>query len=126
MSQFFNFLGVGAIATAVHYIFLLILVEVFGFNVVLSSGLGAFAGAVTSYILNRKHTFNSTLPHSSTMPKFFAVAGLAVIMNVILMKLFTSFFNLPYFLAQVITTGLLIILTFGLNKLWSFNDKVRD
>lgn len=122
MNQFINFIGAGAIATALHYSVLLILVEIFGFNVVLSSGIGALVGGITSYILNRRFTFHSNLPHSKTLPKFFVVAGFAVLLNIALMQLFTVTFSTPYLFAQILTTGLLIVVTFGLNKLWSFKE----
>ncbi|MEM9277373.1 MAG: GtrA family protein [Pseudomonadota bacterium] len=122
MRQFINFLGAGAIATAVHYIILLGLVEFFMVAAVPASGAGALAGAFVSYALNRKYTFSTALPHSKSMPRFFAVAALAVISNVLLMKLYVDVLGIPYLLAQIITTIMLIAITFGLNKVWSFRD----
>ena len=120
LHQFVSFLGVGAIATACHYIVLLFLVEGAGMGPVSASAVGAFCGAVVSYLLNRKYTFQSQAAHRRTAPRFFLVAGLALVGNVLLMALFAGIWQWPYFLAQVVTTILLILVTFGLNKLWSF------
>jgi len=120
--QFTAFIGVGAIATAAHYAILLLLVEGFDVGPVIASSVGAFFGAVVSYILNRDMTFQSDLPHKTAAPKFFVVAGLAFTANLLLMAFFTLQVGLSYPIAQVITTGLIIIITFGLNKYWSFAD----
>ena len=125
LKQVISFLGVGVIATLSHYALLIALVEVFNVDAVVGSVAGAALGAFVSYILNRNYTFNSDLPHSTTMPKFFAVAGLAMVSNFALMKIFVEYLLLPYLVAQVITTVILIAITFGLNKIWSFRDPAR-
>jgi len=118
--QFTTFAGVGVIATAVHYAILFALVEGFGSGPVAASSVGAFFGGVTSYFLNKSLTFQSDAPHQKAAPKFFVVASLAFAANLILMALFTLQLDLYYPIAQIITTGLVIIITFGLNKYWSF------
>ena len=120
--QFLSFLGAGAIATTCHYAVLVALVEVANVVPVSASALGALTGAAISYYLNRNFTFHSKADHRKTAPKFFAVALLAIVINTALMVVFTIWLLIPYFLAQVLTTGLLIIITFGLNKLWSFKE----
>jgi len=120
--QFISFLGVGVIATTVHYAILIFLVEGVEVGAVTSSSVGAFFGGVTSYILNRRMTFKSDIPHKTAAPKFFIVAVLAFSTNLMLMTLFTLQLGWPYLIAQVITTILIIAITFGLNKYWSFAD----
>ena len=122
LEQFISFLGVGAIATACHYLLLILLVEVLSVRVLIASTLGALLGAIVSYILNRKMTFQSEIAHQTALPKFLSVAAFALIMNWLLMKFFTEITLLPYLIAQCITTILLIIITFGLNKIWSFKE----
>lgn len=120
LHQFISFFGVGAIATACHYALLFTLVEGAKAAPVWASLCGAVLGAIISYALNRLYTFQSTAQHRKTAPKFFLVAGLAVVLNTALMSILTLWVGLPYPVAQVLTTGLLIIVTFGLNKAWSF------
>ncbi len=122
MRQFITFLGAGAIATSGHYAVLLFLVEIGHVLPVMASMVGAVTGAVISYYLNRNYTFQSQADHSKTAPKFFVVAALAIVFNTALMAAFTIWLRFPYFLAQALTTCLLIIITFGVNKLWSFKE----
>ena len=120
--EFVSFLGVGVIATACHYILLICLVEFFGFGILIASTAGAVLGGFISYLLNYKITFQSGLAHTVALPKFVSVATFAIFMNWVLMKLLTQIFLLQYLLAQILTTVLLISITFGLNKIWSFKE----
>ncbi|MBA4782637.1 MAG: GtrA family protein [Rhizobiales bacterium] len=114
------FLVVGLVATGSHYAVLIFLVEAMQVAAVPASAAGAFLGAVVSYFLNRKLTFRSNRAHRAAMPRFFTVAALSLATNTGLMALFTGPLGIAYLPAQVVTTGFLIILTFGLNKLWTF------
>lgn len=114
------FLVVGLVATGSHYAVLIFLVEAMQIAAVPASAAGAFLGAVVSYFLNRKLTFRSNRAHRAAMPRFFTVAALSLATNTGLMAFFTGPLGIAYLPAQMVTTGFLIILTFGLNKLWTF------
>ncbi|MEO1066893.1 MAG: GtrA family protein [Pseudomonadota bacterium] len=120
ISQFASFLAVGAVATLSHYVVLIAGVEGLAMSPVSASGLGAFVGAIVSYGLNRTLTFHSDRAHIEALPRFMTVALLALVANMSLMALLTGPAGLPYLLAQVIVTALLITITFGLNKIWTF------
>ncbi|MBT8154360.1 GtrA family protein [Epibacterium ulvae] len=122
LRQFITFFGVGAIATACHYVVLFALVEGAEVLPVKASLCGGLVGAIVSYALNRTYTFQSTSQHRKTAPKFFLIAGLAVVLNTALMGVLTLSAGLPYPVAQVLTTAALIVVTFGLNRVWSFRD----
>lgn len=118
--QFLRFLGVGGVATLCHYAMLIGLVELGLTSPIAASGIGAVVGAVVSYALNRRVTFRSDAALRQTAPRFFTVALLAVVCNTGLMALFVAGIGVPYLPAQVVTTGLIVILTFGANKFWTF------
>lgn len=98
------------------------MVELGGYDPVIASTAGAFAGAILSYGLNRRLTFQSSRAHKAALPRFFAVAALALIVNGALMASFTAGFALAYLPAQIITTVLIIFLTFNANKMWTFKS----
>ncbi len=122
INQFTSFLSVGAIATICHYLLLIMLVEVFSVRVLIASTAGAILGGIINYVLNRKMTFQSNIAHKTVVPKFIIVALFAIVMNGLLMKFFTEIVFIPYIIAQCITTVMLITITFGLNKVWSFKE----
>ncbi|WP_282094935.1 GtrA family protein [Epibacterium ulvae] len=122
LRQLITFFGVGAIATTCHYAVLFALVEGAKVLPITASLCGALFGAIVSYVLNRTYTFQSTAQHRKTAPKFFVIAGLSVVLNTVLMGILTLSVGLPYPVAQVLTTGVLIVVTFSLNKVWSFRE----
>ena len=123
--EFTSFLIVGVVATACHYVLLILLVEGFGAAPVPASAAGAFLGAIVSYVLNRRLTFRSKRKHTITVPRFFTVAAISLATNTALMALLTGPLGWNYLIAQIITTITLILITFGANKLWTFGtDKV--
>jgi 4-amino-4-deoxy-L-arabinose transferase-like glycosyltransferase len=116
--NFMAFALVGVIGTAAHYSLLYFLVEHYSFNPVWASGWGALLGLMVNYVLNYKLTFNSTQPHRQTFPKFASIALLGLGLNLGLMSVLTA--HLYYLIAQVITTGVVLIWNFFANRLWTF------
>lgn len=123
--EFASFLIVGVAATACHYVLMILLVEAFAVAPVPASAAGAFLGALVSYGLNRRLTFRSDRKHTIAAPRFFTVAAFSLGINTALMVLLTGSLGLDYLIAQIMTTVLLILITFGANKLWTFGDN-RD
>jgi putative flippase GtrA len=124
--RFVKFAGVGAIGTAGHYITLFLLVHVVALDAVIASSAGFLVGAIINYVLNYKFTFRSRQSHSSTAPKFFAIALGGFFLNGAAMALFVNKIGLYYLLAQVITTGLILIWTFLANHYWTFGETTRN
>jgi len=120
LRQGITFLGVGVVATLCHYVVLVALVEISLLAVVPASAVGAFVGAVVGYRLNYRLAFNSNAPHRETAPRYLIVAAIALGMNTVLMAILHGKFGLPYLIAQIITTGIVFILTFTANRMWTF------
>jgi putative flippase GtrA len=120
IKQISSFLGVGVIAAIVHYGLLVTLVEAGGLQPVPSALCGFTAGGIVSYGLNRRHTFVSERPHDEASWRFALVASVAFVLTYLFMRLFHEIGHLPYLVAQGITTGVVMIWTFGANRLWTF------
>ncbi len=115
----------GAIATTFHYLILLLLVEAFGVMPWIATGVGAICGAIIAYIGNRKFTFASQIPTNSTsnyktLARFLIIAALGAALNILLMWLMTHYLNFYYFAAQIIATIIVLIVTYHLNRHWTF------
>lgn len=113
----------GAAGTAVHYIVLVGLVQVAQTDAVLASSAGFVPGAVINYLLNYRFTFRSTQDHRVAMPRFFALAAVGMGLNSLLMAALTHGIGFHYLVAQVISTGLVLLANFAGNRLWTFKEK---
>ncbi|WP_322061738.1 GtrA family protein [Paraburkholderia sp. J63] len=114
---------VGAIGTGAQYAVLIAMVRSGYASPALSSMAGATIGAIVNYALNRRITFRSHSHPLSTAPKFAMIALLGVLMNGVCMKLFMAIPGLNYLIAQLVTTALVLGLTYLLNSTWTFNEQ---
>jgi len=80
-AQFAIFAGVGALATAVQYLILVVLVQLVGLQPAMASSVGFVFGAAVNYALNRRITFRSREPHVVAVPKFAVVASAGLLLN---------------------------------------------
>jgi putative flippase GtrA len=117
------FLAVGGTATAVHFVILALLVQSGALAPVPASCLGALAGAVVSYVLNRRYTFRSDRRHQEALPRFLLLAAAAFILNAVLLAAILAVLPVHYLVAQAITTACVIVLTFGGGRLWVFAER---
>ena len=118
--QISAFVIVGVIAATAHYGALIALVELFGWTPVPATLIGYLCGGITSYILNRRHTFVSDRTHREAIWRFIAVATTGFFATWGLMIIFVEKAEVPYLLAQVVTTGIVMLWSFLGNKLWTF------
>jgi putative flippase GtrA len=123
LAQFILFTAIGAVGTAGHYATLIMLVELIHLDPTFSSFLGAIVGAVINYLLNYKYTFRSSKPHHIAASKFMLIAAIGAGINTLLMYTFIHIAGIYYLLALIITTLLVLIWNFLLNKMWTFAEK---
>ncbi len=119
MEHFFRYTAVGALATAVHYGVLVLAVEAAGWPAYVGSGLGAVVGAQVGYFGNRRYTFAHRGAISASWPKFQGTAVLGALFGMAVVATGVHL-GLYYLLAQVIATGLGLLLAFAINRVWSF------
>lgn len=118
--QFLRYALVGIAAAIGHYGTLIGLVETGAAGAVAASLAGFVVGGVISYVLNRRFTFESDKSHAGAVPRFAAIAIAAFLMTGALMWAFTTYTPLHYLLAQLVTTGIVLVWTFFANRFWTF------
>ena len=123
LKRFIGFTLVGAVGTIGHYTVLLTLVEILAVEVVTASVGGFVVGALINYTLNRRLVFRSQRAHGEALPRFFAVAGVGLVGNALLMGLLTYRMEIPYLIAQIATTAILLVWHFSANALWTFRSR---
>ena len=111
---------VGLLATAIHYLMLVMLVELANADAGVSAGIGALCGALAAYAGNRRYTFAVDGPHRRALPRFLAVAAAGVATSAVLVAMGTRWLHLPYLVPQAAATLLVFVGGYSLNRRWSF------
>lgn len=115
----------GGIATALHWTLMAVLIYCHG-SAVAATALGAFAGACANYWLQQRFTFRARVEHWQTMPRYVLVTLLGWLVNVALFAFFQAWLGLDVMPAQLITSGLVALLSFVLYKRVVFHDRIRS
>ena len=119
LPQLMRYAAVGGVATLVHYLLLVLCVEFNAWPAWLASGLGGVAGAQIAYYGNRRFTFAHQGALGASWSRFQATAMLGAVTGMGVVALAVSI-GLHYLLAQMLATLLTLLLTFGINRRWTF------
>ena len=114
-----RYAGVGVFATLAHYLTLVLWVEAAHWPAWLGSGVGAAVGAQVAYAGNRWYTFAHRGAIRASWPRFMFTALLGGLLGMAIVALGTRL-GVWYLLAQAVATGLVMVLTFGVNRAWTF------
>ncbi len=114
---------VGVIGTGAHYLILFLGVEYVGVTVLIATSLGFIVGGFINHHFNKKYTFSSDRSYSETLLKSLVVATLMFVVNLGLMMFLVEYAAVFYLFSQVITTLIVFILGFILNKYTVFLAK---
>ncbi len=120
--QFLKFFCVGAVATSVQYLALVILVNISDIKPVFASAVGYGLGACVGYWLNYRFTFGSQRAHAATFARFAAVAVSGLILNSVIMAFTNEVLEFHYLVAQMTATVLVLGWNFFANRLWTFGS----
>jgi dolichyl-phosphate beta-glucosyltransferase len=116
---FARYVGVGGIGTAIHFLILVLCVELFGLKPGVGATVGAVFGAVINYVLNYNITFASKTSHTSAIVKFGIVALVGILTSAWgVQKLANAGVN--YIVGQVFCTAVVLVFGFFLNRAWTF------
>jgi putative flippase GtrA len=119
IKRFFRYGLIGGIATAVHYAVLIACVELFKWPAYLGSGLGAVVGAQVAFFGNRSFTFDHRGALNTAWVRFQATALLGALVGMVVVALAMKA-DWHYLLGQVLATLTSLVLTFAVNRAWTF------
>ncbi len=120
-----SFLGVGAFATGLQWAILGLLTETGLASEVVASTIGFALSAFVNYLLNRKLTFASNLPHRVAAPRFAAVALGGLILNASLVWLCADRLGWHWVFAQGVATAGVLASNFVAHSLWTFRHQPK-
>ena len=121
MQRFFRYAAVGALATAVHYLVLALCVEKGAWPAFAASGLGAVIGAQVAYAGNRWFTFAHRGDARRSWPRFQATALIGALLGMAIVGA-SVHLGLHYLIGQVLATLTALVLTFAINRVWTFRQ----
>jgi putative flippase GtrA len=108
----------GAVATGIQYVILVVLVHE-GVWPAVASAIGFVVSAFGNYLLNYHFTFRSRQSHGPAATKFVMLAGGGLVINFVLMHVLVGA-GWYYLLAQVLVTAVVFLWNFVGNSLWTF------
>jgi putative flippase GtrA len=116
LPQFSRYASAGIVGTGVHFAVLYLLAEHSG--AVAASTAGAVSGCLVNFSINYALVFERPGPLLAALPKFVSVAAAGILVNAILMLVLAPLLPLP--VAQLAATATVCLLSFPLNRQWSF------
>ncbi|MEI8267514.1 MAG: GtrA family protein [Betaproteobacteria bacterium] len=120
--QLRRYTGVGVLAVAAHLGVLALSVEFFGVPPGWGSAAGAVVGAQVAFFGNRRYTFGHLGPMWSAWWRFQITALAGGALGACLVGVTTAR-GLHWLPAQVIATGLVLLVTFTVNLRWTFGRR---
>lgn len=120
MRRFMRYAMVGAVATAVHYALLTIVVEWLHWPAWWGSGLGAVVGAQVAFFGNRAFTFAHEGAVWPAWVKFQGTALAGALLGMVIVAGAVSL-GIHYLVGQVMATLASLLLTFAINRVWTFS-----
>ena len=119
MRRFVRYTLVGGIDTAAHYALLALVVEVLRWPAWFGSGLGAVLGAQVAFVGNRAWTFAHAGDVAPAWMRFQGTAALGALLGMAIVGAGVRL-GVHYLAAQVVATLVGLVLTFAINRAWTF------
>ncbi len=120
--QFLAFGRAGIAAAIVHYGALIGLVQGEVLAPVPATLCGYLGGGLVSYVLNRRHTYQSERRHREAVWRFVVVACVGFALTWAVMHVLVERWDVPYLPAQLLTTGIVLSWSFSAHKWWTFRE----
>lgn len=118
--QFIKFGIVGISNTLLTLAVYTVLLKVFDVWYLAASAIGFVVGAVNGFLLNRRWTFAGHVGDALTPIRWGVVQGCGLALNEGLLYLFVDDAHIEELLSQVFATAIVFVVTFLVNRAWTF------
>ena len=123
--RFFRYAAVGAVATAAHYAILVGLVEAGWLAPARAAAVGAWVGAQVAFAGNAAFTFRGARASVGAWLRFQVTACVGAAISFTIVAVGTRM-GVHYLIAQVVATLVALVVTFEINRRWSFASPTPD
>ena len=124
-AQFVRYWIAGAAALVTHIATLYLLVEFHDVFKPLASSIGFCAAVPVNYILQYKFVFDSERPHLDAFARYLMVTLTAFGLNLLIFWTLIAVFDRHYLLMQGMTTMIVVITNFMVNRGYTFANARR-
>jgi putative flippase GtrA len=121
LSLFIRYVISGAIASVAHFSLLILLIESISMNATLASAIGFGAAIFVNYSFQYHWTFRADGPHGVLFVRYVIVTLAMLGVNTGIFWFFNVQLDIPYLLAQVVATGIVVLFNFTINFHYTFN-----
>lgn len=118
--QFKRFLLVGASATAIQYVILVALHGGMDVAPTLASAIGFTISAIYNFLVSYHYTFRGRTPLLAALPRYALVIAIGLAINTAVFDVAMHVVGLPYLLAQVAATAVVLMWNFSLARAFVF------
>jgi putative flippase GtrA len=118
--QFVKFGIVGVSNTLITFAVYTLLLKVFDVWYLAASAIGFIVGATNGFLLNRRWTFRGHVGDGLTPVRWGVVQGSGLALNEGLLYLFVDGVGLDKLLGQAFATVIVTVITFLVNRAWTF------
>jgi putative flippase GtrA len=119
LTAFTRYVLVGVAATTAHWVLLALLVEWGGVPAWLASGAGAVLGAQVAFFGNCRYTFDHQGAWAPAWARFMGTAAFGAVFGMAVVAAGVAL-GAHYLLAQAVATVAVTLLTFAINRAWTF------
>ena len=123
LTQATRFAMVYGLATLAHFAVMGALISTALATPLAATFTGSLVGSVVAYLANRRHTFESDVPHAQALPRHYVVVAGSIVLNAALFRVAHDGLGAPIWLAQGLATGLCMVFNFVASRLWVFKQR---
>jgi putative flippase GtrA len=120
LTQFTRYGLSGGAAVGTHLAVLAVLVELAGSPAILASLIGFACGTIVNYALQHRFVFARSSGHGLYFPRYVTVTLATMTLNTALFWALSNGLGVFYLAGQVITIGIVVPVSFALNRSFTF------
>lgn len=125
-NQFFRFIAVGLLNTALNYSVYLFLIIKARISYTSAGAIGFMSGAVIGYLMNRTWTFKSNISLAYSGINYFCVQLFCLAVHMIVQNWAVVFLSIPQIYSQFVGIVITTFLNFTLSKVFVFREKCME
>jgi putative flippase GtrA len=123
--QFSRYVVAGSLAVGLHFVVLILLVELFSIDATAATSVGFICACIANYLMQQAWVFGTAGAHRIFLPRYAVVTAGTFVLNVVLFWFAHDVIGLWYPAAQFLAYGLVFLANFVINRHYTFRELPR-